>query len=239
MSTDELKDQAQKVVADATGVAREATDRVRDLAKQTFTQESMAAAKDKALTAASNAKDFAQKTFTKDNVRAAGKVAKEELEKLKTAEGREEAKRKAIAACFEGKRRIVEIWQGSRKGKYALVAAGAVLVLILGSCVFSSSEGTIAGGDGDTAASRGDNAYVYDPMKMIERCQYCFYEKIRGKWEQMPPCRKGHGHSFQTIGTKGKRCFGCTKCGRHYYLQHEPMGYINCPRGQACQWRER
>lgn len=60
MNTDELKDQAQKVVADATGAAMEATDRVRDLAKQTFTQENMAAAKDKALTAASNAKDFAQ-----------------------------------------------------------------------------------------------------------------------------------------------------------------------------------
>lgn len=238
MNADELKDQAQKVVADATGVAKEATDRVRDLAKQTFTQENMAAAKDKALTAASNAKDFARKTFTKDNVRAAGKVAKEELEKLKTTEGCEEAKRKAIAAWVEGKRRIVETWQGGRKGKCALIAAGTVLVLIFSSCVFSSSEDTIAGGSGGTAASRGDSAYVYDPMKMIERCQYCFYEKIRGKWEQMPPCRKGHGHSFQTIGTKGERHFGCTKCGRHYYLQYQPIGFINCPRGHACQWQE-
>lgn len=230
MNTDELKDQAQKVVADATGAAMEATDRVRDLAKQTFTQENMAAAKDKALTAASNAKDFAQKTFTKDNVRAAGKIAKKEFGKLKTAEGREEAKRTAIAACLEGKRLIVEIWQGSRKGKYALIAVGIVLVLILGSCVFSSSD-EVASGPA-VAGGGGEIEHV------IERCQYCFHERFRDKWETPPPCVKGRGHSYQDIGPQGNKLFVCEKCGKRYYLKYKPIGYKNCPCGLACNWRE-
>lgn len=230
MNADELKDQAQKVVADATGVAKEATDRVRDLAKQTFIQENMAAAKDKALTAASNAKDFARKTFTKDNVRAAGKVAKEEFEKLKTAEGREEAKRKVIAACFEGKKRIVEIWQGSRKGRYALIATGTALAFILGSCVFSSSD-EVAPGPAVTGGG-GEIEHV------IERCQYCFHEKFRDKWESPPPCVKGRGHSYQDIGPQGNKLFVCEKCGKRYYLKYKPIGFKHCPCGNACNWRE-
>ena len=230
MNADELKDQAQKVVSDATVVAKEATDKVCDLAKQTFTQENMSAAKDKAMIAASNVKDFAQKTFTKGNARAAGKVAKEELEKLKTAEGREEAKRKAIAAFGEGKRRIVEIWQGSRKGKCALVAVGTALVLILGSCVFSSSDDVESKPMG--AGGGGEIEHV------IERCQYCFHEKFRDKWEMPPPCVKGRGHSYQDIGPQGNKLFVCEKCRKQYYLKYKPFGFIHCPRGQACNWHE-
>jgi len=251
MENEELKDQAKKVASEAAEVAKEAADKAREFAERTFTHENAEAlkqnaakladdakefakrtfTKENASKLAGNAKDFAKKTFTKENAERAQKAARDELEKLKTAEGREEAKAKLITKAGQAKVRIVGMWESGTKGKCILIAAGVFVLIVLKSCLFTGS------GDGAPGVAAVDGGDVHPPMKFIERCQYCFHEKISGMWEQPPPCKKGRGHSYETIGTSGDKHYGCSKCGRHYYLQHEPRGYIHCPCGQACQWR--
>ena len=85
-------------------------------------------------------------------------------------------------------------------------------------------------GGGQRSRGRGEQT--------IERCRHCFHEKIREIWQTPPPCIKGHGHVYQIIGTVGNKRFGCTKCGRTYFLKSKPVGYRDCPSGQACNWRQ-
>jgi len=231
MESDVLQKRVAKTASEAVGVAKGVVDKARDVAEQAITKENAELLKQDVVKQANAAKEFVKKAFAKENAEHASRVVCEGVDKLRTAEGREEAKAKMVARASVAKSRIVGIWNSGTKGKCILIAASVLILLVLKSYLFSGkTEGVTSADDGSVGQSVSD--------KYIERCQYCFHEKISGTWEQPPPCRKGHGHSYELIGTIGEKRFGCSKCGKQYPLQYRPAGYVHCPMGQACQWQE-
>lgn len=163
--------------------------------------------------------------------RTIGELAKDFLNKIRTPEGRGEVWCILRGWLVSAKMKIVSRWNSGPRGKSLLIGLGVVILLMMKSCIFAT-------GDSCDEATKEAGSVSGGVVQYIHRCQYCFHEKLSGTWSQPPPCIKGHGHSYESIGARGTRYFGCEKCGRRYPLQYRPIGYIHCPCGQACQWRE-
>ena len=234
MNSDEMKNKIEQVLDETSNIAYDASTKIKDACERAFTKENAETLKHGAKEAIGNAKEFAEKTFTKDNAERLINTASAAFAKAKTSDGREQLKSEAKKKLVSIGDWIVKIWKSGRKGKTMLVIAAILVLLILKSCLSLDKTG-----NGLVAASENEECGA--AVDFIERCQYCFHERLMShRWETQPPCRKGHCHSYETIGAVGSRRFKCGKCGRKYELQCSPssQGYIHCPTGGACQWSE-